>query len=206
MPHSHPRLLKSANPALLVIDVQEAIDHFHTPLQDSNRSNNHPNNHGTSQRNNPNAEKVIAQLLHHWREAGLPIVHIRHASKFPDSPYHPDSPYYGFKKEAAPQGEETVITKSENCAFINTNLNQWLQDQGVTELVICGVLINHSIDATVRVAAANGYSVFLPQDATAAFPLARLDGKSVTAEDVHWIFLSNLQGEYAQVARAQDLI
>lgn len=182
-------VLKSRHPALLVIDVQQAIDHF-----------------DSGYRNNPDAEKTIALLLNHWRKFGLPIAHIRHASKFPESPYHPDSSHFGFKPGVVPGDEEPVFTKSENCAFIGTSLDDWLRERGIKEVVICGVLTNNSIDATVRVAAGLGYRVYVPEDATAAFPLQRLDGKSVSAEDVHWTFLSNLHGEYAQVVGAREVI
>ncbi|WP_160151900.1 cysteine hydrolase family protein [Microbulbifer sp. ALW1] len=183
------QLFQTANPALLVIDVQQAIDHF-----------------DTGNRNNPDAERVIAQLLQHWRECGLAVIHVRHASKFPESPYHQDSPYFDFKRDVVPLGNERVFTKSENCAFIGTELGDWLNGEGINELVICGVLTNNSIDATVRVAAGLGYGVLIPADATAAFPLPRLDGKFVAAEDVHWIFLSNLDGEYGRVCSAEQLL
>ncbi|MBN8429589.1 cysteine hydrolase [Microbulbifer salipaludis] len=181
-------MFQSHNPALLVIDVQLAIDHF-----------------DTGDRNNPNAEKTIALLLKRWRKIGLPIAHICHASKFPDSPYYPHSPYFAFKPEVIPREGEPVFTKSENCAFIGTNLDEWLKECDIQDLVICGVLTNNSIDATVRVAAGLGYRVFVPEDATAAFPLKRLDGKHVPAEDVHWIFLSNLDTEYCRVCSAEEL-
>ncbi|WP_295802235.1 cysteine hydrolase family protein [uncultured Microbulbifer sp.] len=182
-------MFQSDNPALIVIDVQQAIDHF-----------------DSGNRNNPNAEQAIARLLNHWRDLQLPVAHVRHGSKFTDSPYHPDSPYFSFKQEVSPLGREKVITKSENCAFIGTQLDEWLKSHGVTELVVCGVLTNNSVDATVRVAAGTGYRVFLPSDATAAFPLQRLDGKFVSAEDVHWIFLSNLDGEYCRVTSVDILL
>ncbi len=182
-------MFESNKPALIVIDVQQAIDHF---------------SQGT--RNNPDAERVIANLLVCWRGAGLPVVHVRHGSKYPNSPYHPDSPYFAFKAEVMPAPGEKIFTKSENCAFIGTTLESWLNDQDITEMVVCGVLTNNSVDATVRVAAGLGYSIFLPKDAAAAFSLKRLDGKVVAAEDVHWIFLSNLDGEYCRVCSAEDLI
>ncbi|WP_246068456.1 cysteine hydrolase family protein [Microbulbifer harenosus] len=180
-------VFQSKNPALIVIDVQQAIDHFDNEY-----------------RNNPDAEKAIALLLEYWRKTGLPIAHVRHASKFPDSPYHPESPHFKFKSETMPADSEEVFTKSENCAFIDTDLEQWLVSQRVTELVICGVLVNHSVDATVRVAAGKGFRVLLPREATAAFPLRRLDGKEASAEDVYWIFLSNLAGEYAEIVSVSD--
>ena len=182
-------MFESSNPALVVIDTQQAIDHF-----------------DSGYRNNPGVEAAIAQLLERWRQEQLPVVHIRHASKFSGSPYHPQSPYFEFKREAMPLASEEVFTKSENCAFIGTELEAWLNDRGIREVVICGVLVNNSVDATVRVAAGLDYRVFVPHEATAAFPIHRLDGKFVTAEDVHWIFLSNLAGEYAEVVSAKQVL
>src|SRR6185369_12671726 len=69
-------------PALLVIDVQTAID---DPRWGSDR-------------NNPQAEENIGRLLARWREKGWPVIHIRHQSRDPRSSYR-DSP---FKDEVMP--------------------------------------------------------------------------------------------------------
>ncbi|AQQ69247.1 hypothetical protein Mag101_17610 [Microbulbifer agarilyticus] len=179
----------STNPALLIIDVQQAIDYF-----------------DTGSRNNPDAELRMAELLDRWRQQNKPVVHIRHSSKSSDSPYHADSPFFDFKMEVAPMAGEKVVSKSENCAFIDPQLDAYLKREQVTELVICGVLTNNSVDATVRVAAGLGYRIYLPQDATAAFPLQALNGKQFSAEDVHWIFLSNLHDEYANVVETASIL
>jgi len=179
----------SDNPALIIIDLQNAIDAYHT---------------GT--RNNPDAESNIARLLAHWRKKDLPIFHIRHASKSLDSPYHKNSPLFDFKDQATPRDGEQVITKSENCAFIDTDLNQQLKNRHISELVICGVLSNNSVDATVRVGAALGYKIIVPHDSSAAFDMTLLNGEHIEAEQVHWIFLSNLDGEYCQVCGNDELL
>ena len=94
----------------------------------------------------------------------------------------------------------------KNCAFIATDLEQVLREKQVSELVVCGVLVNNSVDATVRVAAALGFQVYLPSDATAAFAMDALNGKHYSAEDVHWISLSTLDGEYARVVHSGDVL
>ena len=179
----------SANPALIIIDVQEAIDCF-----------------SQSPRNNIDAEAKISGLLEHWRGENRPIVHVRHSSKFTESPYHSTSRHFDFKQQVKPIDGECIITKSENCAFINTHLEQHLKALKITELVICGVVTNHSVDATVRIASALGFRVFVPHDATAAFAMQTTTGKNITADDVHWVFLTNLDGEYCEVTNTAELL
>src|SRR5579872_7063064 len=109
------------NAALIVIDVQKAIDHP-----------------GWGVRNNPQAERNIAALLGAWRESGRPIYHVRHDSLEPDSHYRPSQPGNEFKPEAVPRDGETVIIKQTNSAFIGTDLEARLRSAGQTVLVIAG--------------------------------------------------------------------
>ena len=182
-------MIKSENPILVIVDVQNAIDSY-----------------ARTERSEPQAEHRIAQLLEKWRGKKLPIIHVRHASKYEDSPYHRSSDGFSFKNLVAPLSDEVVVTKSENCAFINTDLESHIENFGATELVICGVLVNNSIDATVRVAAGLGYQVYLPEDATAAYGISTLNGKNYSADDVHWLYLSNLHGEYCQVITTAEAL
>jgi len=63
---------------LILIDLQKAID-----------------DPRWGPRNNPDAEAFVAALLAAWREANMPIVHVRHDSTEPASPYRPGSPGSG---------------------------------------------------------------------------------------------------------------
>lgn len=177
------------NTALLIIDVQKAIDGY-----------------SDQERNNPEAEANMARLISQWRTMQWPVVHIRHSSKFTDSPYHESLPSYAFKDQVAPLDGEIVITKRENCAFIHTDLEQYLKQLNVTRLLVCGVLTNNSVDATVRVAAGLGFDVIVPSDATAAFAMQSLNGKHYGADDVHWLFLTNLDSEYCEVSTTEQIL
>lgn len=179
----------SARPALVIVDVQQAIDEF-----------------SAEPRNNPDAEAVVAVLLRHWRASGLPVWHVRHASRCPASPYHRENRGFAFKPESRPLAGEPVVTKQENCAFLGTDLQQRLQSRDISELVICGVLTNNSVDATVRVAAGLGFSVLVPHDACAAFAMALRTGAYLDADTVHWAFLDNLDDEYCRVRCSADII
>jgi nicotinamidase-related amidase len=120
-------------PALLIVDVQKAID-------DPGWGND---------RNNAFAEERIAILLDHWRSRNWPIFHIRHASREPQSTYRPGQIGFEFKDEVAPLAQERVIEKSTNSAFIGTSLEQELR--GITHVVITGVITNNSVEATAYV-------------------------------------------------------
>ena len=89
-------------PALLIVDVQRAID---DPSWGDDR-------------NNRDAEANIARLLARWRERGWPVVHIRHASREPNSTYRKGQPGFEFKPEVMPRERERVIEKQTNSAFI----------------------------------------------------------------------------------------
>jgi len=174
--------------ALLVIDVQKAIDHP-----------------SWGERNNPDAESNIAALLAAWRAARRPVYHVRHDSTEPTSTYRPGQPGHDFKPEAQPLAGETVIAKQTNSAFIGTNLESRLRAAGHTTLVIAGVITNNSVEATVRMAGNLGFRTYLVEDATFTFGRRDWHGRWRTADEVHAMSLANLDGEYCTVVRAEDI-
>ncbi len=174
---------------LMIIDVQLAID-----------------DPKWAPRNNPDAEHRIAALLAAWRGAAMPVMHIRHDSTEPRSPYRPGAPGHPFKPEAMPLSTEQVIAKNVNSAFIGTGLDEILTEQGVTTLVICGVLTHNSVEATVRHAGNLGYRVLVPADACRACEVTDLTGRVWHAEDVHQLSLAVMHGEYATVTDAAALV
>jgi hypothetical protein len=126
----------AADVALLVIDLQKAID-------DPRWAKDGP-------RNNPEAEANIARLLASWREAGRPIFHIRHDSTEPQSAYRPGQPGNDFKAEALPLPGEAVIAKRTNSAFIGTDLERRLRGAGIRALVVAGVITNDKAEIQKR--------------------------------------------------------
>ncbi len=171
-----------ADATLVVIDVQAAID-----------------DPRWGPRNNPRAEDNIARLLARWRTEGLPLIHVRHDSVEPGSPYAPGAPGHRFKASATPLEGERVVSKSANSAFIRPDLEAALDEIGATTLVICGVLTANSVEATARHAGNLGYQTFVVADACWTVDKVDLRGRRWTAEDVHALSLAHLNGEYASV-------
>jgi len=150
-------------------------------------------------RNNPDAEEHIARLLAAWRTRGWPVIHVRHDSTYPDSPFRPGQGGNDFSPLTAPLPGEIVIAKRVTSAFIGTDLDARLQAMGKPPLVICGWLLANSVEATVRVAANLGFRIRLPADACWSCDKRDLTGRLWSAEDVHQLTLALLSGEYAVV-------
>jgi nicotinamidase-related amidase len=183
---------QSATPALVIIDVQNAIDH--------------PQWEQYGKRNNPDAERQIARLLAAWRERNLPIYYIRHDSRYPDSTYRPGQPGNEFKSEVKPLPGEIVVVKQTNSAFIGTDLEQRLRAANHTSLVVAGVITNNSVEATVRMAGNLGFETCLVEDASFTFARPDWSGRLRSAEEVHAMSLANLSGEYCTVLTADEAI
>lgn len=176
---------------LLLVDLQRAID-------DPRWAVNGP-------RNNPDAERNVAALLAAWRHAQAPVIHIRHDSVHPESSYRPGGPGHAFKTEAMPLDDEPVFGKTTPSAFVGTPLDRWLRVLG-EEVVICGVITNNSVEATVRHAACLGYRVQLPADACFTFAKRDWAGHLRSADEVHNLSLANMSGQYATITGTAALL
>lgn len=175
-------------PALLIIDQQQGMRDSPEP------------------RNNPQAEQRIGELLAAWRRAGWPVVHVRHISRTPGSPFWPGQPGADFQPELAPLDKEHVVEKNVPDAFIQSALERWLRVRGIEAVVICGVSTNNSVEATARTAGNLGFATRVAADACFAFDKRDFSGVLRRAEEVHAMSLANLQGEYAQVLDTNALL
>jgi nicotinamidase-related amidase/chorismate mutase len=181
--------MPSSYPALLIIDVQKAID---DPTW--------------GRRNNADAEKRMQDLLERWRTRGWPIVHVRHHSREADSTYRPGQRGCEFKPEVQPLPGEKIVTKQTNNAFVDTELDSWLRLRHIESVVICGVITNNSVEASARMAGNLGYRTIVVSDATATFDKVDYCGRHRTAGEVHAMSLANLDGEYARVISSVQLL
>ncbi|HEY8360721.1 MAG TPA: cysteine hydrolase family protein [Ramlibacter sp.] len=175
-------------PALLIIDMQRGMA---APAAGA--------------RNNPGAEDAIALLLAAWRAAAAPVVHVRHVSRTPGSPFWPGQPGAEFQPALAPLAHEHVVEKNVPDAFTHTGLERWLHARGIARLAIVGVSTNNSVESTARSAGNLGFTTFVAADACFAFARADFHGVPRSADEVHAMSLANLHGEYATVTTAAAL-
>ncbi|MEM7736565.1 MAG: cysteine hydrolase family protein [Deinococcota bacterium] len=179
----------TSHPLLLLIDLQHAID-----------------DPSWGERNNPDAEVRVAELLAAWRKRGTPILHVKHMSAEPTSTYRPGQRGNDFKDMSAPLAHEDVLEKQSNSAFIGTGLAPRWQRDGITEVVIVGVVTNNSVEATARMSGNLGFKTWVVADATFTFAKQDYAGVWRSAEDVHNMSLANLSGEYADIVRTAEVL
>ena len=177
------------NAALIIIDVQQGFD---DPIW--------------GQRNNPQAETNIAKLLTAWRKTKRPIFHVQHLSLEVNSPLGADNTGHVFKDIVQPQGDEPVIQKHVNSAFIGTDLQERLYKKGITTLVIVGLTTDHCVSTTTRMAGNFGFDTYVVSDATATFDRTSYDEQHYSAEDIHKIALTSLHQEFATVVDTDTLL
>jgi nicotinamidase-related amidase len=176
-------------PALLIVDMQVGMT---WPAPET--------------QNNPGAAATIATLLAAWRARNAPLVHIRHISRTPGSPFWPGQPGVEFQPALSPFDSEHVVEKNVPDALVNTGLERWLRVRDISSVVIVGVSTNNSVEATARTAGNLGFKTYVVSDATFAFAKTDFDGKPRTAQEVHAMALANLQGEYASVINASEAL
>ncbi|MGP8290821.1 cysteine hydrolase family protein [Vreelandella zhanjiangensis] len=175
--------------ALMVIDMQRGMS-----------------DPAIGERNNPDAENNIQSLLIEWRKAGWPVVHVRHISREPSSPFWPGLPGAEFQPALVPQPKEHVVEKNIPCAFTHSGLERWLHAREIKRLVIVGVSTSNSVEATARTAGNLGFDTHVVADATFTFAKQDYAGTYRTADEVHAMSLANLEGEYAAIVSSDKAL
>ncbi|WP_327117408.1 cysteine hydrolase [Streptomyces sp. NBC_01341] len=185
------------NAALVVVDVQQGFEE-----EDY-----------WGARNNPWADRNIAELLDAWQASGRPVVFVRHDSPKPDSPLragHPGNAFKGYVEERRGKGTgpELFLTKSVNSAFYGTpGLDAWLREAGVRQIVVAGIQTNMCAETTARMGGNLGYEVFFPLDATYTFDQVGPWGWKLSADELSRATAVTLHGGgFASVVRTEELV
>lgn len=150
---------------------------------------------GSSELVNPIPASINAQkLLSEFRESKQLVVHVKHG----------DGKGAEIQSNVAPLADEKVIIKKEVNSFLNTDLLDFLNKNGITKLVLCGMQTNMCLEAAARAAADYGFGCTVIHDACAA-KNQTFNGRTVLAEDVHATALATLKA-YAKVISTADFL
>lgn len=146
-------------------------------------------------------------LLDAWRSADRPIIHVRHDSVEPGSTLAAGLPGNAFRPGFGPQGDEPLITKSVNSAFIGTDLDERLKKLGAKYVVAFGISTDMCVSTTVRMGANLGWDMVLVPDACDCFDLpCPYGGPWIPAEQVHATHIATLAFEFCRLISTTELI
>ncbi|MBM3300096.1 MAG: cysteine hydrolase [Deltaproteobacteria bacterium] len=178
------------NRALVVVDVQN--DYFpggRMPLEGS-----------------VEAARQAGRALTHFRERGLPVIHVQHVSDYHGARFFlPETEGVKINEAVAPLPGEAVFTKRYPNAFRDTPLLEFLREHQVRRLVVCGMMTHMCVDATVRAAFDHGFACILLSDACATRSL-EYKTVSVPAGQVTAAFMAALGQVYAKVLDLEEFL
>jgi isochorismate hydrolase len=182
------RSFHPTNSALLVLDMQ---DYFLDP---------------SSHAWIPSAEAIlpgIQDLIQAYYRNSLPVIFTQHIDSAAGEGMMPSwwrdtiQPENPLRKldSRLDVSRGAVVQKSQYDAFHRTNLEEMLQDRGVGQVVICGVMTHLCCETTARSAFMRGFEVFFLVDGTATYN-----------ESFHLASLLNLAHGFATLVLVKEIL
>ncbi|MDR6573800.1 nicotinamidase-related amidase [Curtobacterium sp. 320] len=152
------------------------------------------------------AATAARTVLDAFRRSGELVIHVFHVSTDPSATFfRPGTPGLEFHSSVRPTAGEVVLEKHHPNSFTETGLQGMLDDAGVTELVIVGMMSSMCIDSTTRAAHELGYTCTVVSDACAA-PDLRHGDTVVVGAVVHAAFMAALDGSFATVTDSAVIV
>ncbi|MDQ3281896.1 MAG: isochorismatase family protein [Acidobacteriota bacterium] len=169
--------------ALLVIDVQDSFKY--SPAR-------------WAQRNNPEFERNVSDLIAAFREASLPIFFILHTDDDPG--FRRNDPEVRLMHFIDRRETDPLLVKTTRNAFTSTDLQQRLEAMGIRRLVISGISTEQCCETTTRVAADLGYDADFVTEATATFPIGSLSCEAIVERTE-----AVLRGRFARIRTVSEI-
>ena len=174
--------------ALIIIDMQ------HDNFADSNMSDDQ-------------AQVMIDrtnQLITYTKAKGMPIYIIEHISTSPASTLFLSGTKGAQTHTSIDTTDTTTIIKHYPSSFRETQLQAYLETEGITALIISGAMTHMCIDSTVRAGNDLGYQITLVSDACFAKDLS-FEGHTVNTAEVHTAYMSALGDGLCKLSHTGDI-
>lgn len=173
--------------ALLVIDVQESFRH--APYFEESGLNTYLS---TQQK-----------LIDGANAAGIPVVQIFHVDG--DRAFAEEN---GFVRTLEGIQIKPAVTfrKNRHSAFVGTQLDAWLKDNGITRLIVSGIRTEQCCETTTRHGSDIGYSVDYVTEATLTFPMTHASGEVFSAEQIARRTELVLAGRFARIVTVDEAL
>ncbi|WP_024301837.1 isochorismatase family protein [Pseudogulbenkiania sp. MAI-1] len=174
--------------ALLVIDVQQSF--LHRPYWDDTEL--------------PAFRHHLQALIAGAEARGVPVVNILHEDG--DGPFSAAS---GLVKplDWLSHTPAATFVKHVHNAIIGSGLQEWLDERGITRLVVSGIRTEQCCETTTRVASDLGYEVDFVTDATLTFAMTHpVSGRTYSPAEIREKTELVLSGRFARIASVDDAL
>ena len=118
----------------------------------------------------------ISYLQNQARSKNIEIIYVQHI----ETPEAQTSEDWQLSPLLKRQANEKVFQKRYNSMFKETGLKEYLDQQGIEQLVLCGMQTEYCVDTSVKVAFEYGYQLVIPEGAVTTF-----DGDDIPAETIN---------------------
>ena len=152
------------------------------------------------------ATKKVKCLIDAFRAKNEPVIYVKHINNELGATFF-IAGTYGSKVSdlITPESKDLIVEKHYPNSFLGTSLQKHLLDMKIKKLVICGMMTHMCIDTTVRAAKGLGYEITLVEDACATKNLV-WNGEIIPADEVQKIYMSSLNGSFANVCQEKEVI
>lgn len=143
----------------------------------------------------------LVKLITWCHNQMVPVLYVRHDGG-EGNELEQGSDGWQIDRRLRPRAEEVIIEKSYCSAFLETDLESWCSEQGITQLIVAGMQTEFCIDATIQSAFERGYQVLVPQGCCATY-----DNEYLSAQQMEELFEQKIwQGRYAQLFSLESLL
>lgn len=168
---------------LLIVDVQEGL------------MDDHPTNEDIFIKN-------VKELIKLWRNQNKQIIFVRHQDK---DDLIPDSKRWQIYHELSIHSDDKIIDKKFNSAFLQTDLDSYLQSKQIKNIVLVGMQTEFCVDATCKSAFEHGYQVFIPKDTVTTFDNIYMSGEQTNTYYYEKIWNGRF-GKVCTIAEIEDIL
>ena len=144
------------------------------------------------------AEKKIQSLIKESRAQNRPVVYIQHINPPEETFFLEGTHGCEISERIKPLPGDKIIVKYLPNSFHKTELDSYLKENGITKLIVCGMMTHMCVDTTVRAAMDYGYEVELVADGCATMDL-EISGEIISAQIVQKTFLASLKDVFAKI-------
>lgn len=167
--------------ALLVIDMQNLLIDLH-PLHYSE------------------IREKVAALMKAAHAARLPIVLIRH-TETAEGGLVEGTREWGFDSLLEGLPHDRMMNKTDFSAFFHTDLDTYLQERGITHVLVAGMQTEYCIDSTIKGGYERGFKMQVVSDCVTTLP-----GSVLTPEQLNEHYRRAVYPNFAECKTAEEWI